>query len=55
MKADVQACGVTPQIAVESAGDKIEGLVFAHEPGNMLVTDYTAGNLMKLRESNATL
>ena len=36
-----QACGVTPQVAVESAGDKIDGLVFAHEPGNMLLTDLT--------------
>ncbi|OJJ80322.1 DUF1445 domain protein [Aspergillus glaucus CBS 516.65] len=34
-------CGVTPQVAVESAGDKIDGLVFAHEPGNMLITDLT--------------
>ncbi|ODM15734.1 hypothetical protein SI65_08968 [Aspergillus cristatus] len=34
-------CGVTPQIAVETAGEKIDGLVFAHEPGNMLITDLT--------------
>ncbi|KAF4244716.1 hypothetical protein CNMCM8980_009963 [Aspergillus fumigatiaffinis] len=26
------------------AGEKIKGLVFAHEPGNMLVTDWTAGD-----------
>lgn len=42
----VQACGVTPQVAVESAGDKIDGLVFAHEPGNMLVTDWTTEDLI---------
>ncbi|CAG7931500.1 unnamed protein product [Penicillium olsonii] len=39
------ACGVTPQMAVEAAGEKIEGLVFAHEPGHMLVTDWTAEEL----------
>jgi uncharacterized protein YcsI (UPF0317 family) len=42
---------VTPQLAVEMAGEKIKGLVFAHEPGNMLVTDWTAGDLEALRES----
>lgn len=36
-----KACGVTPQVAVEAAGNAIDGLVFAHEPGNMLVTDMT--------------
>lgn len=45
-----QACGVTPQIAVESAGERIDGLVFAHEPGNMLVTDWTTDDLLKLRD-----
>jgi uncharacterized protein YcsI (UPF0317 family) len=44
-----QACGVTPQIAVEAASNKIEGLVFAHEPGHMLVTDWTAEDLQKLK------
>ncbi|CAG8944226.1 unnamed protein product [Penicillium salamii] len=39
------ACGVTPQIAVEAAGDTIEGLVFSHEPGHMLVTDWTTDEL----------
>lgn len=43
------ACGVTPQIAVESAGARIDGLVFAHEPGHMLVTDWTVDDLHKLR------
>ncbi|KAJ5737845.1 uncharacterized protein N7483_002970 [Penicillium malachiteum] len=43
------ACGVSPQIAVEAAGDRLDGLVFAHEPGHMLVTDWTAGDLEKLR------
>ncbi|KAJ5873035.1 uncharacterized protein N7529_005388 [Penicillium soppii] len=43
------ACGVTPQIAVEAASDKIEGLVFAHEPGHMLITDWTADILQRLK------
>lgn len=45
----LQACGVTPQIAVESAGERIDGPVFAHEPGHMLVTDWTAADLQNLR------
>lgn len=48
------ACGVTPQVAVESAGDKIDGLIFAHEPGNMLVTDWTADDLQKLRAGDGS-
>lgn len=36
-------------MAVEAAGDKIEGLVFAHEPGHMLVTDWTAADLESLQ------
>jgi uncharacterized protein YcsI (UPF0317 family) len=40
---------VTPQIAVEAASDKIEGLVFAHEPGHMLITDWTADILQRLK------
>ncbi|KAJ5957970.1 uncharacterized protein N7479_005120 [Penicillium vulpinum] len=43
------ACGVTPQVAVEAASHKIEGLVFAHEPGHMLITDWTAEDLQKLK------
>ncbi|GKZ22838.1 hypothetical protein AbraIFM66951_004962 [Aspergillus brasiliensis] len=43
------ACGVTPQMAVEAAGDKIDGLVFAHEPGNMLVTDWVVEDLERLK------
>lgn len=39
-------------MAVEMAGEKIEGLVFAHEPGNMLVTDWTAGDLEALRDKS---
>ncbi|KAJ5563136.1 hypothetical protein N7535_002419 [Penicillium sp. DV-2018c] len=46
------ACGVTPQIAVEAAGKCIEGLVFSHEPGHMLVTDWTAEDLQKLKSGN---
>ena len=38
-------CGVTPQIAVEQAGEKVQGIVCAHEPGNMLVTDLTVADL----------
>lgn len=34
-------------MAVESAGDRIDGFVFAHEPGHMLVTDWTADGLLK--------
>ncbi|KAJ5992040.1 hypothetical protein N7451_007764 [Penicillium sp. IBT 35674x] len=45
------ACGVTPQMAVEAAGDRIDGLVFAHEPGHMLITDWTAADLQKLQSS----
>lgn len=45
----IKACGVTPQMVVEAAGDKIDGLVFAHEPGHMLVTDWTTEDLDKLR------
>ncbi|KAJ5466554.1 hypothetical protein N7539_009510 [Penicillium diatomitis] len=44
-----QACGVTPRIAVEAAGDRIDGLVFAHEPGNILVTDWTVADLHNLQ------
>jgi uncharacterized protein YcsI (UPF0317 family) len=39
-------------MAVESAGHHIDGLVFAHEPGHMLVTDWTAQDLHRLRPSN---
>lgn len=35
-------------MAVESTGHKIDGLVFAHEPGHMLVTDWTAADLQEL-------
>ncbi|KAJ6070971.1 hypothetical protein N7467_012290 [Penicillium canescens] len=43
------ACGVTPQIAVEAASSKIDGLVFAHEPGHMLITDWTSEDLQSLK------
>ncbi|GAQ46679.1 DUF1445 domain protein [Aspergillus tubingensis] len=43
------ACGVTPQMAVEAAGEKIDGLVFAHEPGHMLVTDWVVEDLERLK------
>lgn len=40
---------MTPQVAVEAAGDKVEGLVFAHEPGNMLITDWTVEDLIGIQ------
>ncbi|OOF96822.1 hypothetical protein ASPCADRAFT_506420 [Aspergillus carbonarius ITEM 5010] len=43
------ACGVTPQMAIEAAGEKIDGLVFAHEPGHMLVTDWSVEDLERLK------
>ena len=36
-------------MAVEAAGEKIDGLVFAHEPGHMLVTDWSVEDLEKLK------
>lgn len=36
-------------MVVETAGDKVDGLVFAHEPGHMLVTDWTTDDIEKLR------
>ncbi|KAF8537887.1 hypothetical protein BDD12DRAFT_917891 [Trichophaea hybrida] len=36
-------CGVTPQVAVMAAGEKVEGTVMAHSPGHMLVLDVTEG------------
>ncbi|KAI9804034.1 MAG: hypothetical protein M1833_000315 [Piccolia ochrophora] len=33
-------CGVTPQLAVIAAGNKINGPVMAHAPGHMLVLDW---------------
>ncbi|KAJ5104294.1 hypothetical protein NUU61_001641 [Penicillium alfredii] len=43
------ACGVTPQMAVEAAGNRVDGLVFAHEPGHMLLTDWTVDDLQHLK------
>ena len=40
-------------MAVASVGDRIEGLVFAHEPGHMLITDWTAADLLNLRSESA--
>lgn len=36
-------------MAVEAAGEKIDGLVFAHEPGHMLVTDWVVEDLERLK------
>lgn len=35
------ACGVTPQLAVTTVGDRIEGSVIGHTPGHMLILDAT--------------
>ncbi|KAJ6022343.1 hypothetical protein N7460_014087 [Penicillium canescens] len=43
-----RACGVTPQVAVQEMGTTIDGLVFAHEPGHMLVTDWLVTDLPRL-------
>ncbi|KAJ5664790.1 uncharacterized protein N7477_007238 [Penicillium maclennaniae] len=48
---EVPACGVTPQMAVESAGHQIDGLVFSHEPASMLVTDWTVEDMRMLQPS----
>ena len=40
-------CGVTPQAAVVSAGNKIEGKVMAHTPGHMLVLDLTEEEMFR--------
>jgi hypothetical protein len=42
-----QGCGVTPQVAVMEAGDKIKGTVMAHAPGYMLVLDIKEGDMFK--------
>ena len=42
-------CGVTPQVAVMAAGDKIPGKVMAHAPGHMMILDITE---MELFESH---
>jgi len=34
-------CGVTPQVVVMEAGEKIKGTVMAHDPGHMLALDLT--------------
>lgn len=46
-----QACGVTPQVAVEVAGDRIKGTVMTHDPGFVMVTDWTVDDLPKLAAS----
>ena len=39
-------------MAVEAASSKIDGLVFAHEPGHMLITDWTSEDLQSLKPGN---
>jgi len=38
-------CGVTPQVAVMAAAEKIPGKVMSHKPGSMLVLDITEDQL----------
>lgn len=38
-------CGVTPQVAVMAAGDKLDGNVIGHMPGHMLLLDVGDGIL----------
>lgn len=42
------ACGVTPQIAPAKLNKKIEGTVFGHAPGHMLVLDLRDGDVVSL-------
>lgn len=41
-------CGVTPQIAVQQAGDEIKGKVMAHSPGYMLILDIEDNDIIQL-------
>ncbi|WAO88937.1 Hypothetical protein NCS54_00630600 [Fusarium falciforme] len=41
-------CGVTPQAVVEAVGDGIKGTVMTHDPGFVMVTDWTVDDLPKL-------
>ncbi|KZF19516.1 DUF1445-domain-containing protein [Xylona heveae TC161] len=43
-------CGVTPQMIVEAAGSRVEGVVMSHDPGHMLITDLTVEDLARLRK-----
>lgn len=40
------ACGVTPQLAIETVGHLIEGPVIGHTPGHMLLCDLTDEELV---------
>ncbi|RDW61719.1 uncharacterized protein DSM5745_10391 [Aspergillus mulundensis] len=44
------ACGVTPQVAVRHAvrAGRVQGVTMAHEPGHMLVTDWTVEDLPRI-------
>lgn len=35
------ACGVTPQLAITTVGDVIDGIAIGHTPGHMLILDVT--------------
>ncbi|RTE68924.1 hypothetical protein BHE90_016698 [Fusarium euwallaceae] len=41
-------CGVTPQTVVEAVGDGIKGTVMTHDPGFVMITDWTVDDLPKL-------
>ena len=45
-------CGVTPQVAVMAAADKIPGKVMGHKPGHMLVLDITEEELFASEATN---
>jgi uncharacterized protein YcsI (UPF0317 family) len=51
----VWGCGVTPQVAVIAAKDKIQGKVMAHRPGHMLVLDITEEELFATEAINVRL
>ncbi|ODV93129.1 hypothetical protein PACTADRAFT_72204 [Pachysolen tannophilus NRRL Y-2460] len=42
------ACGVTPQLAIETVGEKIDGIVMTHTPGHMLILDITDEEVVNL-------
>ncbi|KAL4786831.1 hypothetical protein BJX76DRAFT_354831 [Aspergillus varians] len=48
-------CGVTPQVAVRNASSRIDGVTMAHEPGHMLVTDWTVGDLPDIASAIALI
>ena len=43
-----KGCGVTPQAVVETAGERVKGTVMTHDPGFVMVTDWTVDDLPRL-------